>query len=109
MKSRPRKSRPLDRSPARERAGARRAAAFSDSPPQSSALTDYDRQHLVLYVRLLDAAREGADWTEAVRLLFGLDPERDGERARSIHDSHLARARWMAEHGYRDLLRPAPQ
>jgi hypothetical protein len=58
-------------------------------------------------VRLLDAAEEGADWTEVARILFGLDPERDGARARSIHDSHLARARWMAEHGYHDLLRSA--
>jgi hypothetical protein len=24
-----------------------------------------------------------------------------------VHDSHLARARWMAEQGYRDLLRSA--
>jgi hypothetical protein len=81
--------------------------AFSDPPPHSSRLTDYDRQHLALYVRLLDAAEEGADWTEVARILFGLDPQRDGARARSVHDSHLARARWMAEHGYRDLLRSA--
>ena len=27
--------------------------------------------------------------------------------ARRVHDSHLARARWMTEHGYRDLLRAA--
>lgn len=77
---------------------------YSDSPPQSSSLTDYDRRNLAIYVRLLDAAEEGADWTEAARILFGLDPKRDGARARSVHDTHLARARWMAEHGYRDLL-----
>lgn len=35
-------------------------------------MTDYDRQHLVLYVRLLEAAEEGAEWTEVVRILFGL-------------------------------------
>ena len=81
--------------------------AFDDQPPQSSSLTDYDRRHLALYVRLLDAAEEGAEWTEVVRLLFGLDPNRDRERARGVHDSHLARARWMTEHGYRDLLRAA--
>jgi Uncharacterized conserved protein (DUF2285) len=62
---------------------------------------------LALYIRLLDAADEGAEWTEVVRVLFGLDPNRNGERARRIHDSHLARARWMTEHGYRDLLRSA--
>jgi hypothetical protein len=62
----------------------------------------YDRAHLALYVRLLDAAEEGAEWKEVV-LLFGLDRER--ERAHRVYDSHLARARWMTEHGYRDVLR----
>jgi Uncharacterized conserved protein (DUF2285) len=81
--------------------------AYADEPSQSSSLTEYDRQHLALYIRLLDAADQRAEWTEVVRVLFGLDPNRDGERARRIHDSHLARARWMKEHGYRDLLRSA--
>ena len=81
--------------------------AFDDQPPHISSLTDYDRQHLALYIRLLDAAEEGAEWREVVRILFGLDPDRDRERARRVHDSHLARARWMTEHGYRDLLRAA--
>ena len=61
----------------------------------------------VMGLRLLDAAAEGADWPEVVRVLFGLDPNRDGERAHRVHDSHLARARWMTEHGYSDLLRSA--
>ncbi len=39
--------------------------------------------------------------------MFGLDPDEDHERARRVHDSHFARARWMTEHGYRDLLRAA--
>jgi hypothetical protein len=82
-------------------------AASDDRPPQSASLTDYDRQHLALYARLLDAADEGAEWTEVVRVLFGLDPSRDCERARRVYDNHLARARWMTEHGYRDLLRAA--
>jgi len=80
---------------------------FADHPPQSASMTAYDRQHLVLYVRLLDAAEEGAEWTEVVRVLFGLDAKQDPERARRVYDSHLARARWMTEHGYRDLLRSA--
>jgi Uncharacterized conserved protein (DUF2285) len=82
------------------------ASAFDDSPPISATLTPYDEQHLVTYLRLLDAAEEGADWREAVRIIFGLDPDREAERARIVHDSHLARARWMTETGYRHLLRP---
>ena len=78
---------------------------FMDEPPQSSMLTAYDREHMKLYLRLLDAATDGASWQEAVSVLFGLDPDREPERARRIHDSHLARARWMTEQGYRLLLR----
>ena len=79
---------------------------FEDRPPESQKLTAYDERHLVTYLRLLDAADEGADWREIVSIIFGLDPEREPERARTVHDSHLARARWMTEFGYRDLLRP---
>lgn len=78
---------------------------FLDEPPESAALTDYDRAHAKLYLRLLDAAAEGADWREVASVLFKLDPEVDPERARRVHDTHLARARWMTEHGYRQLLR----
>lgn len=68
-------------------------------------LTSYDRERMKLYLRLLDAATDGADWREAVEILFGLDPDRDPDRTRHVHDSHLARARWMTEHGYRQLAR----
>ncbi|NIJ60184.1 hypothetical protein FHS82_004051 [Pseudochelatococcus lubricantis] len=77
---------------------------FLDEPPESETLTAYDRTHMKLYLRLLDAATDGADWREAVSILFGLDPEREPERARRVHDSHLARARWMTTHGYRLLV-----
>ncbi|WP_186398140.1 DNA -binding domain-containing protein [Stappia sp. P2PMeth1] len=78
---------------------------FLDEPPDCATLTDYDRAHMKLYLRLLDAATDGADWREAVSILFGLDPEREPERARKVHDRHLARARWMTTHGYRLLVR----
>ncbi|MHB1218054.1 MAG: DNA -binding domain-containing protein [Alphaproteobacteria bacterium] len=79
---------------------------FQDRPPESDHLTAYDESHLSLYIRLLDAAAEGADWREAVQILFALDPGRDPDRARIVYDSHLARARWMTTTGYRELLRP---
>lgn len=78
---------------------------FTDEPPQSSALTTYDRAHMTLYMRLLDAETDGADWREAVEVLFGIDPAKEPERAIRVHRSHLARARWMTEHGYRQLVR----
>lgn len=81
--------------------------SFLDEPPVSQTLTAYDREHMVLYLRLLDSARDGADWREAAQILFGLDPAHDPQRCRHVHDAHLARARWMTEHGYRELIRSA--
>lgn len=81
---------------------------FLDAPPDSEELTDYDRSHMKLYMRVFDAATEGADWREAVKVIFGIDPDADPARARQVHDSHLARARWMTEHGYRKLLHGKP-
>ncbi|HQS19348.1 MAG: DUF2285 domain-containing protein [Rhodospirillales bacterium 24-66-33] len=79
--------------------------SFDDSPPDSDQVTPYDERHFVTYLRLLDAAAESADWREAVQIVFGLDPTQEPERARLVHDSHLARARWMTEKGFRHLLR----
>ena len=76
-----------------------------DEAPTAPSLTEYDRLHLVTYLRLLDAAAAGADWREVVRIVLVIDPAREPERARRAHASHLARARWMSEAGYRDLLR----
>jgi Uncharacterized conserved protein (DUF2285) len=80
----------------------------ADQAPTSNVLTGYDQDHLVTYLRLLEADAEGADWTEVARLILQIDPERDPARARRALDSHLARARWMTEHGYRHLLRGTP-
>ncbi len=80
---------------------------FEDTAPSAPELTDYDKAHVKLYTRLLDAAADGADWKEAVQVLFGLDPAREPERCRRVHDSHLTRAHWMTHTGYRHLLRQA--
>jgi hypothetical protein len=55
------------------------------------------------------ADEEGADWREVVLVLFGLDPAQDPRRAKIVHESHLARARWMTATGYRHLLEPRAQ
>jgi hypothetical protein len=77
----------------------------ADVAPNEAVLTTYDEQHLVTYWRLLDAEAAGADWKEVTRIVLHIDPDREPVRARNAFDSHLARARWMADHGYRDLLR----
>jgi hypothetical protein len=78
---------------------------FADTAPSGDTLTPYDTEHLVTYLRLLDADAEGADWKEVARIVLGMDPERDPERARAIWESHLERAKWMTAHGYKDLIR----
>ena len=77
----------------------------ADVAPNEAVLTTYDEQHLVTYWRLLDAEAAGADWKEAAQIVLHIDPDREPVRARNAFDSHLARARWMADHGYRNLLR----
>lgn len=41
----------------------------------------------------------------AARIVLDLDARKDPERAKVTWTSHLARAKWMTEHGYRHLLR----
>ena len=77
----------------------------ADVAPTNSALTTYDEEHIITYLRLLDADAEGADWREVARLVLHIDPELEPARARTAFDSHLIRAKWMTEQGYRHLLR----
>jgi hypothetical protein len=51
------------------------------------------------------ADAEGAGWREVARLVLHIDPELESVRARTAFDSHLTRAKWMTEQGYRHLLR----
>ncbi len=81
---------------------------FDDLAPSDDSLTEYDRRHVKLYARLLDATADGADRHEVVAVLFGIDAAQEPDRARRIHDSHLARARWMTHTGYKLLLRADP-
>ena len=78
-------------------------ADFLDEPPKSEHLTDYDRAHFVTYLRLLDAAADGAAWEEIARVVFGVDPSAEAEQAKAMYDSHLERARWMARSGYKKI------
>lgn len=79
-----------------------------DEAPDAPALTDYDRLHFITYLRLLDAEVDpAATWQEACRIVLRIDPEREPARARRAYDTHMARARWMTESGYRHLLHEA--
>jgi hypothetical protein len=77
----------------------------ADEAPTAPMVTDYDKAHLKLYLRLLDADTEGAAWEQVARLLLDIDPVAERDRALRRHETHLARARWMTDRGYLDLLR----
>ena len=46
----------------------------ADEAPSAAVLTGYDEQHLVTYLRLLDAETDGADWTEVARIVLPGEP-----------------------------------
>ena len=75
-----------------------------EAAPEEETLTGYDQQHLVTYLRLLDAERDEADWREVAEFVLGLDPMLEAERAHKVWRSHLERAHWMVRAGYRHLL-----
>lgn len=77
---------------------------FADQAPNAPELTDYDRGRMQTYLRLLDAAEDGADWSDVVQVVFGVDPLVEPGRARAMHDSHLERARWISARGYQGLV-----
>lgn len=77
---------------------------IADIAPSDEHVTDYDRAHFKVYLRMLDAAKEGAEWEEVSRIVLGIDPSREPARARRAYDTHLLRARWLANKGYKDLL-----
>jgi len=77
---------------------------LSDQAPADDHLTHYDRAHGLTYLRLLDADAEGADWREAASVILKIDAASEPNRAKAAWDSHLARAKWMMDRGYRQLL-----
>ena len=79
----------------------------ADEVPWSDDITPYDDEHLVTYMRLLDADADGADWQDVARIVLHRDPEQETERTRRCWEAHLARARWMTSKGYRKLLEQA--
>jgi Uncharacterized conserved protein (DUF2285) len=79
--------------------------AVADQAPSGDILTAYDNEHLKIYIRLLDADVARADWKDVARIVLGMDPEKEPERAQAAWESHLKRAKWMTTRGYKDLLR----
>lgn len=84
------------------------SAAFEDRAPTGETVTDYDIAHARLYIRLLDAHAAGLDWRAIAVQLFEIDIALEPERAQRVVESHLARALWMRDKGYKGLLGARP-
>src|SRR5450631_1377836 len=69
----------------------------ADTAPSDSVLTAYDEEHIITYLRLLDADSKGADWRDVARIVLHFDPEHESDRAQRAFKSHLSRAKWMTE------------
>ncbi|HEV7252103.1 MAG TPA: DUF2285 domain-containing protein [Mesorhizobium sp.] len=82
------------------------APPVADRAPSDTELTPYDHEHLITYLRLLDAEADGAEWQEVASLVLQIDAASEPERAEAAWRSHLARAHWMMECGYKHLLKP---
>jgi hypothetical protein len=79
--------------------------SIAETAPTDPILTSYDEQHLIVYLRLLDAETDGADWQEVARVVLKLDPSVGAEGAKRTWSSHLERAHWLANSGYKHLLK----
>ena len=73
-------------------------------PPESDSITAYDRAHFATYLSLLYAAGEGENDHKMARSILRIDPDKDPQLALQAVESHLKRARWLAESGYQTLL-----
>ena len=73
--------------------------------PGHRKLTVYDEEHMITNMRMLDTDQQGAAWRDVSRIVLRIDPDTEVDRARIAFESHLSRARWMTEQGYRHLLR----
>lgn len=77
-------------------------AAQTGEVEWSDRVTDYDRAHLLVYAQLLDAVATGQSETDMIAAILKLAPDAADSRTKLAR--HLARARWMRETGYAQIL-----
>ena len=58
------------------------AGPAADSAPTTDSITDYDRRHLITYLMLLDAVKDGIDPADCAREILQIDPVAEPDRAR---------------------------
>ncbi|MDQ7250530.1 hypothetical protein [Dongia sedimenti] len=77
---------------------------LQQTAPTADALTPYDEAHFAIYLSLLHASGEGTSEAEMCRNILGVDLETEPDRAKSMLQSHLDRARWLSTDGRRRIL-----
>lgn len=77
---------------------------IADDVTWSDRVTPYDRDHNTAYLRLIDAAFDGASHHEMSRIVLGIDPIAEPDRAGRALSSHLARAFWMMRVGWKQMV-----
>jgi hypothetical protein len=78
-------------------------SAVYEEAPWSDRVTAYDRDHNAVYLRLIDAAFDGASHHDMSRIVLGIDPIEEPDRAGRALSSHLARAFWMMRIGWKQM------
>ena len=92
------------------RAAPKRAAQpFAEKAPRSPVITAYDEAHFAIYLRLLDAKSKAASEDAMLDIILDAAPGMNRDKARRALLSHLKRALWMSDEGYRGLLGKKPR
>lgn len=65
--------------------------------PWSDTVTDYDKQNIGLFYRLMYDESEGVSEADIARDVFGFSFWLQSQKARLIVRSHMRRAHWLAE------------
>jgi hypothetical protein len=53
----------------------------ADLAPADPAVTTCDDEHIITYLRLLDADAEGADWRDVAGIVLRIDSDTEADRA----------------------------
>ncbi|AQR61855.1 hypothetical protein BZG35_09475 [Brevundimonas sp. LM2] len=72
--------------------------------PTGTELTDFDRDHVKTYLRLLDAESAGADPSSVIGTVLRFPAETSEDQAVAAHSRYLQRAQWMSAEGYLPLI-----
>lgn len=92
------------KNPARPKRVKTKASSLAGKAPTSRRITAYDEAHFAIYLRLLDAKSKAASSDEMLGIILEAAPSMNRDKAIRALASHMKRAVWMSEEGYRGLL-----